>query len=128
MFNEDDYGEITDDLYAQRTIYVAKYHDRQYPEDNEIFGAFGTREEAEAANEEERSNYTGRYSQGYHRADARYYEVEAATMETRISVDDLHLLRALEAGECDEDEQNAVFRMVARLLGLSDEDTDAEDK
>ncbi|QBQ74733.1 hypothetical protein BcepSauron_353 [Burkholderia phage BcepSauron] len=128
MFNEDEYGEITDDLYAQRTIYIANYHDRHYPEDDEILGAFFTEEEAKAANEEERQNYVGRYQEGHHRAREHYYGVKLATLETRISVDDLHLLRALEAGECDEDEQNAVFRMVARLLGLSDEDTDAEDK
>lgn len=62
-------------------IYIARYSDPMYSEDDEIFAAYMNKESAQKRIEEECSYYYNRERRKtYHKANLSYYKVEKTTL------------------------------------------------
>lgn len=92
------------------TVFIARYRDHSYPEDDEIYGAFFSKERAQAILDEEHSYYASKsqLDAGSHRKSRHRYIIEEITLsheelnaESRAKESPL-LTAAIELRQCQQ--------------------------
>lgn len=108
--------------YSIRTLYLASYGDGMYPEDNQNFGAYQTREEAEACNKKEveyQRRVHGPNSERNTTKDHNYRveDIDYMVPDAKLSVKEQKLVERLNdcTKELDVADRVALINLIDRL-------------